>query len=68
MSSNSPKNESILAFENERATLSDNLLAVTIDGVSVQVKEGVTILAAAAQAGVKIPTLCFLKDVSNIGS
>ena len=68
MSSNSPKNESIFAFENERATLSDNLLAVTIDGVSVQVKEGVTILAAAARAGVSIPTLCFLKDVSNIGS
>ena len=68
MSSNSPKNESTLACANERATLSDNLLAVTIDGVSVQVKQGTTILAAAARAGVKTPTLCFLKDVSNIGS
>lgn len=41
---------------------------VTIDGVCVQVSEGATILEAAAEAGVSIPTLCYLKDVSAIGS
>ena len=39
-----------------------------IDGISVTVPEGATILDAAAAAGVRIPTLCFLKDVSAIGS
>ena len=41
---------------------------VTVDGVCVQVPEGATILEAAAEAGVSIPTLCYLKDVSAIGS
>lgn len=40
---------------------------VTIDGRGVQVEPGTTILAAARKVGVRIPTLCFLKDVSNIG-
>ena len=43
------------------------LVNVTIDGVQVQVPAGFTILAAANKAGVRIPTLCFMKDVSDIG-
>ena len=42
-------------------------ITVSIDGVQVQVKPGFTILTAAKRAGVRIPTLCFLKDVSDIG-
>ena len=45
-----------------------NSVTLTIDGIGVQVQEGTTILAAAKQAGIHIPTLCFLKDVSDIGS
>ena len=45
-----------------------NSVTVTIDGIGVQVPQGTTILAAAKQAGIRIPTLCFLKDVSDIGS
>ena len=41
---------------------------LVIDGVSVQVDEGATILDAARKAGIRIPTLCFLKGVSDIGS
>ena len=43
------------------------MVAVTIDGVKVKVPAGFTILAAARKAGIRIPTLCFLKDVSDIG-
>ena len=43
------------------------LATVRIDGVEMRVPAGFTILAAARKAGIHIPTLCFLKDVSNIG-
>ncbi len=40
---------------------------VTIDGIQLSVPEDFTILAAAKKAGIRIPTLCFMKDVSDIG-
>ena len=43
------------------------MYSVKIDGIDVQVEQGTTILAAAKKAGVHIPTLCFLKGVSDIG-
>lgn len=45
-----------------------NMVSVTIDGTSVEVPEGTVIVDAAEQAGIRIPTLCYLKDVSSIGS
>ncbi len=42
--------------------------SITIDGLTVEVTEGATILDAARAAGVRIPTLCFLKDVSAVGA
>ena len=41
---------------------------VTIDNVMVEVPAGTTILSAARQAGIKIPTLCYLEDVQAIGA
>lgn len=41
---------------------------VTIDGITVQAPEGSTILDAAKLAGVDIPTLCFMKEINEIGS
>lgn len=41
---------------------------LTIDGKQVTVPVGVTILAAAAELGIKIPTLCWLKKVSTTGA
>lgn len=38
-----------------------------IDGINVTVPEGTTILLAAKKAGIDIPTLCFLKDVNEVG-
>ena len=43
------------------------LVNLTIDGLQVRVPAGFTILGAARKAGVRIPTLCFMKDVSDIG-
>ena len=41
---------------------------LTIDEITVEVPEGTTVLQAARQAGVKIPTLCYLEDVQSIGA
>ena len=46
----------------------DNLVKLTIDGVSVEVPAGTTVLEAAKQAGINIPTLCYLKDINQIGA
>lgn len=44
------------------------MVKLTIDGKSVTVKEGTTILEAARSVGIKIPTLCYLKDINEIGA
>ena len=38
-----------------------DMLNVKINGISVSVEKGSTILDAARKAGVEIPTLCFMK-------
>jgi iron-only hydrogenase group A len=44
------------------------MITVTIDGLKVEVEEGTTILDAARQAKVHIPTLCYLPEVQAIGA
>ena len=44
------------------------MITLSIDGTSVSVSEGSTILDAARQAGIKVPTLCHLKNVNEIAS
>jgi len=44
------------------------MVSLTIDGKSVQVEVGTTILEAAATVGIKIPTLCWLQKVSPTGA
>ena len=43
------------------------MVNLTINGRSVQVEEGTTILEAAKKVNIDIPTLCFLKDINEIG-
>ena len=38
----------------------EELIQLTIDGVSVEVPAGTTVLEAAKKAGINIPTLCDL--------
>lgn len=41
---------------------------ITIDGIEIQVPSDYTVLQAAQKAGVHIPTLCYLKDINQIGA
>ena len=43
------------------------MVNVTIDGQKVIVPEGTTILNAAKKAGIDIPTLCYLKEINEVG-
>ncbi len=46
----------------------ENMITLTIDGIEVQAPQGSTVLEAARLAGIRIPTLCFLKDINEIGA
>ena len=43
-------------------------IKLTIDNIEVTVPEGSTLLDAAHAAGIDIPTLCYLRDVNEIGA
>ena len=47
---------------------SDNIYMIKINGHEYKVNKNTTILKAARENGIEIPTLCYLKDVSDIGS
>jgi len=44
-----------------------DIVTITIDDQEVKTKKGMTILEAARKAGIDIPTLCFLKDINEVG-
>ncbi len=44
-----------------------NMVKITINGAEVEVEEGTTILEAAKKVNIDIPTLCFLKEINEIG-
>ena len=43
-------------------------ITIKINGVEVSAPAGSTILEAARYAGIEIPTLCYLKDINEIGA
>ena len=45
-----------------------DMVNVKINGVDYQVPKDATILEAARHAGIDIPTLCYLKDINQIGA
>ena len=45
-----------------------DMVNVKINGIAVSVPKGSTILEAARVAGVEIPTLCYLKEINEIGA
>ncbi len=47
--------------------MDEELVGLTIDGNYVKVRKGTTILQAAKEIGIDIPTLCFLKDINEVG-
>lgn len=44
------------------------MVNATINGIAISVEDGTTILEAARKVGVEIPTLCYLKEVNEIGA
>ena len=48
--------------------MEEKMVNLTIDNIPVTVPAGTTVLEAARDAGIKIPSLCFLKDVNEIGA
>lgn len=44
------------------------MVNLTIDGIAVSVADGSTLLTAAQSVGVSIPTLCYLRDINEIGA
>jgi NADH-quinone oxidoreductase subunit G/NADP-reducing hydrogenase subunit HndD len=43
-------------------------VTLTIDGQRVTVKDGSTVLQAAKAAGIRIPTLCYMEGINEIGA
>ena len=44
------------------------MINLKINNIPVTVPEGSTILQAARQASIDIPTLCYLKEINEIGA
>lgn len=47
--------------------MEEKMINLTIDDQKISVPKGTTILKAAKQAGIDIPTLCFLKEINEVG-
>jgi predicted molibdopterin-dependent oxidoreductase YjgC len=59
-----PRSES--TYQIERRRLPRQPVELTIDGTSVTVPEGTTILGACATLGIEIPTLCYLESLHPV--
>ena len=46
----------------------ENMVNLTINGIAVSVPKGSTVLEAARLTGIEIPTLCFMKEINEIGA
>ncbi len=46
----------------------ENMLNIKINGISCSVPYGTKIIDAARMVGIEIPTLCFLKEINEIGA
>ncbi len=45
-----------------------DMINLKINGISVSCEKGSTVLEAARAAGIEIPTLCYMKDLNEIGA
>ena len=48
--------------------MEQKMITLTIDGIQVTVPDGTTVLEAAKEAKINIPTLCYLKGINQIGA
>ncbi|MTI68851.1 MAG: 2Fe-2S iron-sulfur cluster binding domain-containing protein [Firmicutes bacterium] len=54
--------------EKEQKNLKNEKVTINIDGSDYEVNKGLTVLEAARSVNIEIPSLCYLKDVNEIGS
>ena len=47
--------------------MNEDIINLTIDGIDVKATKGDTVLKAARSIGIDIPTLCFLKEINEVG-
>ena len=63
-----PKSQTVRTVEAIRhAKASGTMVGITIDGHSIEVPIGSTILDAAKELGIRIPTLCYHEDLCLAG-
>ena len=48
--------------------MNEEIITLEIDGIEIKEKKGTTILQAARNVGIDIPTLCFLKEINEVGA
>ena len=48
--------------------MSEKMINLSVNGMKVSVKEGTTILEASRKAGIRVPTLCYLKGINEIAA
>ncbi|MBQ8944892.1 MAG: (2Fe-2S)-binding protein, partial [Clostridia bacterium] len=46
----------------------EKMINIKINNTPLSVPDGISILEAARYAGIEIPTLCFLKEINEIGA
>jgi len=44
------------------------MVTLTVDGATIRTPEGTSVLDAALEAGICIPNLCHMRDVTPIGA
>lgn len=44
------------------------MIKLKVDNIEVEIEKGSTVLDAARKAGIDVPTLCFLKDINEVGA
>lgn len=53
--------------EKEEIKVEDEKVQINIDGIDYKVPKGTTVLEAARMVNIEIPSLCYLKDINEIG-
>jgi len=62
------ENQFFIQTKEKGNIMSEKMITFKIDGVEIKAKVGQTIMQAADEAGVYIPRLCYLKDLTPHGS
>ncbi|KXZ39860.1 NAD(P)-dependent iron-only hydrogenase catalytic subunit [Alkalithermobacter thermoalcaliphilus JW-YL-7 = DSM 7308] len=54
--------------EDKEREIKQRKVSINIDGIDYEVPDGITVLEAARMVNIEIPSLCYLKDINEIGA